>query len=305
MRRPLRTLLAATFLTAMSIGSQAQKNDLTWLDNASEFRDQIGQQFGFVCPALGDLVMGLVWGTDIYTDDSAICAAAVHAGVIAASVGGAVAIEILEGQESYLGTVRNGVTSADWPVWLGSFRFVGLGNVVAPIEAAAVAADAAAAIGEGAPGAEAPAGAGPVEPGPVLPADAAPGLAAAGEVYPLTADIVDYWVTSYDNIIALGETIAAQNNLDLGAGQDPMAAFIMLGFATGATAQLDAAVAEYMFDSFSQWIEVTTSIIFVYTILQAPEDQQQLMLGLFQQTPENLAAVAANYEGVERVLDGL
>ncbi len=66
---------------------------------------------------------GQVWGTDIYTDDSAICRAALHAGVID-SDGGRVTIEITPGRQSYVGTRRNGVTSGDYGAWGDSFRFV-------------------------------------------------------------------------------------------------------------------------------------------------------------------------------------
>ncbi len=63
---------------------------------------------------------GSVWGTDIYTDDSSVCTAARHAGVIA-DAGGYVAVTILEGQESYAGSERNGVASSDWGSWERSF----------------------------------------------------------------------------------------------------------------------------------------------------------------------------------------
>jgi hypothetical protein len=63
-----------------------------------------------------------VYGTDTYTNDSVVCQAAVHAGVITTQ-GGTVTIEILPGLQSYTGTRRNGVVSADYPAWNGSFAF--------------------------------------------------------------------------------------------------------------------------------------------------------------------------------------
>lgn len=65
---------------------------------------------------------GAVWGTDVYTDDSTICRAAVHAGVISGS-GGSVRIRILPGMQSYAGTQRNGVESSPYASWHGSYRF--------------------------------------------------------------------------------------------------------------------------------------------------------------------------------------
>jgi hypothetical protein len=65
---------------------------------------------------------GAVWGTDVYTDDSIICRAAVHAGVIG-SGGGSVRIRAQPGMQSYAGTLRNGVESTRYDSWHGSFRF--------------------------------------------------------------------------------------------------------------------------------------------------------------------------------------
>lgn len=74
-----------------------------------------------LCPAGCDL--GSVWGTDIYTDDSSICTAAVHSGAITLD-GGLIRVEYTEGQESYEGTERNGVRTSDWGSWGGSFIVV-------------------------------------------------------------------------------------------------------------------------------------------------------------------------------------
>lgn len=63
------------------------------------------------------------WGTGIYTDDSRICLAALHAGAITRD-GGVVTIEIMAGQSSYSGSTRNGVTSENWGEYAGSYKFV-------------------------------------------------------------------------------------------------------------------------------------------------------------------------------------
>ena len=57
-------------------------NTISWTDAAILYRGRNGERIELVCPAIGNAAMGAVWGTDIYTDDSAICAAAVHAGAI-------------------------------------------------------------------------------------------------------------------------------------------------------------------------------------------------------------------------------
>jgi hypothetical protein len=64
---------------------------------------------------------GHVWGSDIYTDDSAVGAAAVHAGLLAAGETGEVRVTLLPGRESYQGVSRNGVTSTSYESWPGSY----------------------------------------------------------------------------------------------------------------------------------------------------------------------------------------
>lgn len=64
---------------------------------------------------------GAVWGTDVYTDDSMLAVAAVHAGVLQADETGVVAVTILPGQSSYRASIQNGVTTSQWGQWDGSF----------------------------------------------------------------------------------------------------------------------------------------------------------------------------------------
>lgn len=73
---------------------------------------------------------GSVWGTNEYSDDSRICRAAVHSGVIGLN-GGQVVIEATPGRSSYQPSTRNGVASRSWGSWQGSFRFVGDSNQIA------------------------------------------------------------------------------------------------------------------------------------------------------------------------------
>ncbi len=67
---------------------------------------------------------GNVWGTDVYTDDSRLAAAAVHAGVLRAGETGIVTVQILPGQSSYSGSTRFGVTSRQYGSWTGSYKFL-------------------------------------------------------------------------------------------------------------------------------------------------------------------------------------
>ncbi len=88
------------------------------------FRGRTGERIDFVCPPLGGAYVLTVLGTDLYTDDSPICFAAVHAGAITTAAGGTVTIEIAPRQQSYLGTERNGIMSVNWGRWGGSYRVI-------------------------------------------------------------------------------------------------------------------------------------------------------------------------------------
>ena len=77
----------------------------------------------FCPPAL--LEDGTVWGTFFYTSDSALCRAALHAGVITAD-GGTVEALSAPGRQGYAASERNGVTSYDYGAWARSLTFAGL-----------------------------------------------------------------------------------------------------------------------------------------------------------------------------------
>lgn len=94
--------------------------------NLAGYRNRAGQTFEFTVTGASS---GAVWGTDVYTDDSSIARAAVHAGVVSVGQTKVVTVTVLPGQASYTGSVRNGVTSASWGAWSGSFTFAGAGAV--------------------------------------------------------------------------------------------------------------------------------------------------------------------------------
>jgi hypothetical protein len=66
-----------------------------------------------------------VWGSDIYTADSSICTAAVHAGLINFQNGGTVTIELRLGRQLYGGSERHGVTTSVFGNFGRSFVFIG------------------------------------------------------------------------------------------------------------------------------------------------------------------------------------
>lgn len=95
--------------------------ETTGMYNAVAFRGQNGRVLDYSCNPIS--AAGSIWGTDEYTDDSAVCAAAKHVGVLGADPK-VVHIKITPGKTNYVGKTRNGVTSSDWGSWVGSFIFV-------------------------------------------------------------------------------------------------------------------------------------------------------------------------------------
>jgi len=69
---------------------------------------------------------GGLWGDGVYTCDSTLATAAVHAGVLKNGQAGAVAVVALPGQSQYPSTTRNGVTSTAYGTWNESYAFIGL-----------------------------------------------------------------------------------------------------------------------------------------------------------------------------------
>ena len=92
---------------------------VAWDDNATRFRGQNGQAQRIFCPPGG--TFGNVWGTGVYTDDSSVCTAAAHAGLITQAAGGAFTLRTMPGLPAYTGTARNGVTSSNFATFPGSF----------------------------------------------------------------------------------------------------------------------------------------------------------------------------------------
>lgn len=94
---------------------------ISWSTTVLSFKSETGKSYKFLCPADGTAAS--VWGSDIYTADSSICTAAVHAGKITLQQGGEVAIEIRPGRSIYGSTTRNGITSNPYGQYPNSIVF--------------------------------------------------------------------------------------------------------------------------------------------------------------------------------------
>jgi hypothetical protein len=60
---------------------------------------------------------GGVWGTDVYTADSSLAAAAVHAGALRDGETGVVRVQVVAALAAYAGSARNGITSNNWDAY--------------------------------------------------------------------------------------------------------------------------------------------------------------------------------------------
>lgn len=99
---------------------------LTALPDPGSLADHVNQpqQFGarLAFTVTGNTT-GAVWGSDVYTLDSTLATAAVHAGVLKNGQTGVVTVEIVAPPASFNGTTQNGVTSFPWGAYPGAFRF--------------------------------------------------------------------------------------------------------------------------------------------------------------------------------------
>src|SRR5512143_1751459 len=120
--RWLFRMCAPAFLLMASTAALAQQA-LIVADGATSaiaFRPQVGKVVTFVCPSNLNMIRE-IWGTDVYLDESPICAGAIHAGVLAPGTSGQVTIVMGAGAQSFQGTQRNGVTSLSYGPWSSTY----------------------------------------------------------------------------------------------------------------------------------------------------------------------------------------
>ena len=90
--------------------------------NITAYRGHVGESFYFdVTGRTGSAI----WGTEVYTDDSPLAVAAVHAGVLRDGERGIVKVTILPGLGHFEGTTANGVESIGYGRWEGSYSVEG------------------------------------------------------------------------------------------------------------------------------------------------------------------------------------
>jgi hypothetical protein len=86
------------------------------------YANQFGKKLAFTVTGRAD---GSLWGSGVYTLDSTLATAAVHAGVLKAGETGVVKVEILVPPPAFAGTMQNGVTSNPWNAYPdGAYQFM-------------------------------------------------------------------------------------------------------------------------------------------------------------------------------------
>jgi hypothetical protein len=83
------------------------------------FQGQLGKTLLF---KVTGTVTGSLWGTDVYTTDSTLAAAAVHAGILQAGQTGVIKVAIVPAPAAYLGSTRNGVTSSPYQAYPSAYK---------------------------------------------------------------------------------------------------------------------------------------------------------------------------------------
>lgn len=123
--------IASSLLPLNSVQAQnSQVPEIGWESRLSSMGldkvENIGQSYSFFCQAASEgLIHSPIWGTETYTLNSSICTSAVHSGMITSQKGGEVTVKLLEGQQFYTGSNKNGITSQDNRSTSTSFSFIG------------------------------------------------------------------------------------------------------------------------------------------------------------------------------------
>ena len=109
-------MLALLLLISIATNAQGQAPA-----NMKGYRGNNGSVYTFQVTGNSN---GRIWGgsDNIYTDDSDIATAAVHAGLVSPGSTAIIKITILPGRSSYPSLSRNGINSIQYGSWDGSYK---------------------------------------------------------------------------------------------------------------------------------------------------------------------------------------
>ena len=86
--------------------------------NLYDYASRIGETFYF--DVTGQVGYS-IWGSEVYTADSHLATAAVHAGILKVGQRGIVKVTMIKSPDTHRGSTTNGVTSANWGSYTASY----------------------------------------------------------------------------------------------------------------------------------------------------------------------------------------
>jgi hypothetical protein len=89
-------------------------------DTMTGHTQEVGKSFTF---KVTGTTRGAIWGTDVYTADSTLATAAVHAGKVRDGETKVLKVTMVKGQAHFKGSTRQGVTSDDFDAYPAAFKF--------------------------------------------------------------------------------------------------------------------------------------------------------------------------------------
>jgi len=91
----------------------------------ANYQNQFGKEYVFTVTGAVPALNGSVWGSDVYTLDSHLPSAVVHAGLAKAGETVTVKVRIIQSPAQFAGTTRNGVTTVPYERYPGgAYEFV-------------------------------------------------------------------------------------------------------------------------------------------------------------------------------------
>ena len=103
---------------------QITRIDCYEIGGSTRFSGPLGTRFTVYCEKDCSKKENNVFGNAIYTDDSSVCQAAIHAGLLS-DKGGEIQFILEAGKQLYEGSVKNGIKSQRRGTYLRSFRILG------------------------------------------------------------------------------------------------------------------------------------------------------------------------------------
>ena len=117
----IRSLRSASGIAAEEVASAAPAPA-----NLTAFQNQFGKELTYSVTGAQPGTQGTgIWGTDVYTLDSSLAAAAVHAGLLQPGQTGVLRVRIVPSPPQFVGSQRNGMGSSGYGNYpAGGFEFV-------------------------------------------------------------------------------------------------------------------------------------------------------------------------------------